>query len=593
MSYLVLARAWRPQTFEEVVGQKHVTQTLTNAIAQGRVAHAYLFSGPRGVGKTSLARILAKALNCDDGPTERPCGVCAHCVEIREGTSIDVQEIDGASNRGIEEIRELRENARYLPSGSRYKIYIIDEVHMLTKEAFNALLKTLEEPPRHVLFVFATTEAHRVPPTILSRCQTFLFRRIPASDIEAHLRKIVDKEGIELEPAGLAVLARQADGSVRDSLSLLDQVISYGDRKVTAAMVRNVLGLVDRSFVLALLEDLVRKRIADVLNTLEEVYVAGYDLKQFYHHLLLETRNLLLRKTGAKFADVLEGEDEVIAQRVLDRVSAVWLQAAQHQLLTMDAELRFASFPRLVLEMGLMRLAHLGDFYGLEALSPVATEQDTGSDSQVFEEPKKAEDVSDSAIGESPAIYRTEAETEVTESTEVIESNEVTGDVTGDEQVGTDLEAYSSAPSEASRPAESGVKTASDAFDQGRFMDSLALQKPTLGVILKRATLFRDGNGVLVIQLPSTSNFNTSLVRDSRDELSRVASEVQGTTMNVRIEETELPSEARPATQERLDEGLGQMQKKALAHPMIKEIKAVFKGEMVEFIPPSPLKNKE
>ncbi|MBI4773054.1 MAG: DNA polymerase III subunit gamma/tau [Deltaproteobacteria bacterium] len=585
MSYLVLARAWRPQTFEDVVGQKHVTQTLKNAIAQRRVAHAYLFSGPRGVGKTSLARILAKALNCEEGPTDRPCGVCTHCVEIRDGTSIDVQEIDGASNRGIEEIRELRENARYLPSGSRYKIYIIDEVHMLTKEAFNSLLKTLEEPPRHVLFMFATTEAHRVPPTILSRCQTFLFRRIPASDIEDHLRKIVDKEGIEMEPGGLAVLARQADGSVRDSLSLLDQVISYGDRKVTAAMVRNVLGLVDRSFVLALLENLVRKRIADVLNTLEEVYAAGYDLKQFYYLLVLEARNLLLRKTGARFSDVLEGEDEVILQRVLDRVSAAWLQAAQHQLLSMDAELRFASFPRLVLEMGLLRLAHLGEFYGLETLPPVASEKDTGPDSQVFECSKKTGRDSDSAVRESPAIFGTGAESGAGE--------DGTNDVSEDEQAGQEPEEHSIELCATSGPEETGIKSISGSFDQGCFIDSLALQKPALGVILKHAHVFRDGNGVLVIQLPSTSSFNASMVRDSRDELSRVASEVAGTTMNVRIEETGPSREARPVTQERLDEGLGQMQKKALAHPMIKEIKAVFKGEMVEFIPPAPLKNKE
>jgi len=585
MSYLVLARAWRPQTFEEVVGQKHVTQTLKNAIAQSRVAHAYLFSGPRGVGKTSLARILAKALNCNEGPTDRPCGVCTHCVEIREGTSIDVQEIDGASNRGIEEIRELRENVRYLPSGSRYKVYIIDEVHMLTKEAFNALLKTLEEPPRHVLFMFATTEAHRVPPTILSRCQTFLFRRIPASDIEEHLRKIVDKEGIEMEPGGLAVLARQADGSVRDSLSLLDQVISYGDRKVTAAMVRNVLGLVDRSFVLALLENLVGKRIADVLNTLEEVYVAGYDLKQFYHFLVLETRNLLLKKTGAKSPDVLEGEDEVIAQRVLDRVSAAWLQAAQHQLLSMDAELRFASFPRLVLEMGLLRLAHLGDFYGLETLPPVASEEDISPDSRVFECSKQSEYDSDSAVRESSVPFRTEAEIE----TEEDESNEFGMD----EHAESDLEAYSMGLCETTGPAETDMKAASDSFDQGRFMDSLTLQKPALGVILKQARVFHDGNGALVIQLPSNSNFNASLVRDSRDELSRVASELAGMTVNVRIEETGPAREARPVAQERLDEGLGQMQKKALEHPMIKEIKSIFNGEMVEFIPPAPLKNKE
>src|SRR5512137_1945428 len=227
MSYLVIARKYRPQTFEEVVGQGHVTRTLKNAIMQGRIAHAYLFSGPRGVGKTTVARLLAKALNCEKGPTPDPCNACPMCRGIIDGSVTDVYEIDGASNTGVDDIRELRENVRYLPSSGRYNIYIIDEVHMLSINAFNALLKILEEPPAHVIFIFATTEHHKIPVTILSRTQRFDFRRIGAEKIEKRILEISNKERVAVEPEAVAVIAREAGGSMRDAQSLLDQVIGY------------------------------------------------------------------------------------------------------------------------------------------------------------------------------------------------------------------------------------------------------------------------------------------------------------------------------------------------------------------------------
>src|SRR5512136_1075662 len=248
-SYLVLARKWRPQLFEEVVGQRHITQTLQNAISQKRVAHAFLFTGARGVGKTSSARILAKALNCEKGPGTNPCNQCATCQEVTHGTSMDVIEIDGASNRGIDEIRELKENVRYTPAKSRYKIYIIDEVHMLTTEAFNALLKTLEEPPPHVIFVFATTEPHKIPLTILSRCQRYDFKRIPLASILEQLRTIATQEGMEISDQSLHLIAREAEGSMRDAQSLLDQVLSYAGQKVSDKEVIEVLGVIDRKIL--------------------------------------------------------------------------------------------------------------------------------------------------------------------------------------------------------------------------------------------------------------------------------------------------------------------------------------------------------
>ena len=253
MSYLVLARKWRPTHFDEVVGQGHVTQTHKNAIELDRVAHALLFTGSRGIGKTSCARILAKSLNCKEGPTVSPCGVCPSCQQIIAGTSVDVFEIDGASNNSVEQIREIRESVKFMPTHGRRKIYIIDEVHMLSTSAFNALLKTLEEPPDHVLFIFATTEPHKIPDTIISRCQRYDFKRIPERIIVDALMDIAKKESLEIEEEALFHVAREAQGGMRDSLSLLDQVIAFCGLEVTEAAVRDVLGIADRRLLWHLL----------------------------------------------------------------------------------------------------------------------------------------------------------------------------------------------------------------------------------------------------------------------------------------------------------------------------------------------------
>ncbi len=294
--YMAIARKWRPQTFDEVVGQEHITRTLTNAIKSRRIHHAFLFIGSRGIGKTTTARILAKALNCTsaDGPTVNPCNKCDNCLSISAGNNIDVIEIDGASNNGVEDVRNIRDNIRMVPTSGRYKIYMIDELHQLSLAAFNALLKTLEEPPPHAIFILATTEAHKIPATIISRCQRYDFRRVVVSDIVALLKKIIAKEKIKATEDALYAIARVAEGGVRDAQSVLDELISYCDDEITFKDVFEVLGLVDWQYFHALCDAMLAGDVARQLEIIEEVIAAGKDLSQFVEDILRYYRNLLV-----------------------------------------------------------------------------------------------------------------------------------------------------------------------------------------------------------------------------------------------------------------------------------------------------------
>jgi DNA polymerase-3 subunit gamma/tau len=361
LEYQVLARKFRPQTFEEVAGQAHVVKTLQNAIGQGRVAHAFLFSGPRGVGKTSIARILAKALNCEKGPTPTPCNQCSNCVEITNNSSLDVREIDGASNRGIDEIRELRENVKFAPASSRYKIYIIDEVHMLTDPAFNALLKTLEEPPSHVIFIFATTESHKIPATILSRCQCYDFRRISLKEITANLGLVASREGIKVSPTALSWIAEAGDGSMRDAQSIFDQVISYAGLDIKDDDVEESLGLSDRKYLFGLSEAVLRQDAGTCLNILEEAYLTGLDMKHFYQMLLKHFRNLLLVKIaadGSSSFDIAAEQIEKLKNQVKD-ISRETLQRYLEILIAEEGNFRRSQEPRMKLETIIVKMAYL------------------------------------------------------------------------------------------------------------------------------------------------------------------------------------------------------------------------------------------
>ena len=326
MSYEVFARKYRPQTFDDLVGQAHVSRTLKNAVEQNRLAHAYLFVGPRGVGKTSTARILAKALNClnSDNPTTKPCNKCSNCLEISAGNNMDVLEIDGASNNKVDEVRVLTENVRYAPANSRFKIYIIDEVHMLTPGAFNALLKTLEEPPPHVKFIFATTEPQKVLPTILSRCQRFDLHRIPANLIADHLQFISKKEKITLEPAAAHAIARGAEGGLRDAESMLDQLVAFCGNKIAEADVLNVFGFTSQQTVASLTEKILRGATADAVQLLHEQSESGKDMMKLMSDLISYLRDLLIFKVKP---DALTEDVDPDEQKAL---------AAQSQLIETD-----------------------------------------------------------------------------------------------------------------------------------------------------------------------------------------------------------------------------------------------------------------
>ena len=358
-SYQVLARKWRPQKFSDVFGQEHVIKTLTNAVAQGRVAHAYLFCGPRGVGKTTAARLLAKALNCEKGPTAEPCGICAACKEIALGSSVDVPEIDGASNNGVDDVRAIRENARYVPARDRFKIYIIDEVHMLSQAAFNALLKTLEEPPPHVKFIFATTELHKVPETIVSRCQVHTFRRIPLAQVVAQLKLVSGAEGFPRDDAALALIARQAEGGMRDALSLLDQVVSACGEKPTPEEVAEALGAVDRSQVLALAGALIARDAARTVDILGEQYERGTDPRRLCEALCQTLRDLLVIKLSGKPPKDLPDHEQRLAGELAKAAEAPQLTRLFELAHEMLGDMGRAFDPRLSLEIALLKGIYL------------------------------------------------------------------------------------------------------------------------------------------------------------------------------------------------------------------------------------------
>lgn len=575
MSYLVLARKWRPQTFEEVIGQRPITQALQNAIAQQRVAHAYLFAGPRGVGKTSVARILAKALNCQEGPTPHPCDHCPFCQEIRAGIAVDVVEIDGASNRGIDEIRELRENVRYLPAKNKFKVYIIDEVHMLTEPAFNALLKTLEEPPPHVIFIFATTEAHKIPLTILSRCQRYNFKRIPLALTVEQLKKIAAEEGMEISDRSLHLLAREAGGSLRDGQSLLDQVLSFSGKKATEEEVTEALGLIDRGVLHGVMRALAEGDKIRLLQAVGEIHTFGYDLKEFCGELARMARDLLVLKVFPQdsversgLIDLPRDEIQELSSQG-EKFSLEEIHSLFRSLLAAHDDIARSAFPRLVLEMTLTRMARRKPIFSVEeALERLRSlEERLSSGLAIPLQPR------------TPIPSASKPAESVNSPSPVAEKEEPgRSKIKGNEDAGV--------PPAAEKSAEIPEGPAPEIHPQWKaFVQFAKRKKPPLASLLEQGYPLSLNEELLEIGYPQKSFFLERMQEmDNRSFLSDLCLEFFQRKMTVRVagmKTAPLPadgSEGNPGGKNSKKD----QQEEALNHPLVKEAINIFGGRVME-----------
>ena len=529
MSYQVLSRKWRPQVFEELTGQSHVVQTLQNALKRGRVAHAYMLTGPRGVGKTTTARILAKTLNCTHSDGINPCNDCSTCREITQGNNLDVLEIDGASNRGIDEIRELREAVKYPPTSGEYRIYIIDEVHMLTLPAFNALLKTLEEPPSHIIFILATTDPQKVPQTILSRTQRFDFRRIPTTEIAALLARILDDEKIAYDKGALTIMARKADGSIRDGLSLLDQIIAYHSDKIDEASVIAVLGLVEDTFYTQLLDSVSRHDHKQVLAKVEAIFNGGYEIKevcqgfnQFLRDgiLTLETGDPSLTSRGA-LVDIPEG---LVTGDLVNLLNIG---------LATEAQLRYAQQPRLLMEHQLLKMAELDRVVSIqEVLQGLATAvgntPPSGSGSEAARE----------LDSEGPPVAsRSERSPRMEVDQDTSSSSPMRRTFTRNKPVGQDK---GSLPEhrDPSTAGQTQQPIPSDAAEQlrqrwGDIISDVEKQSPGAAATLSGSEVAGLNGTNLTIHLPASQSIHLKFLMDKRDLVENVIQSLMGWKLRI------------------------------------------------------------
>jgi DNA polymerase-3 subunit gamma/tau len=514
--YVVLARKYRPQLFDDLVGQETITRTLKNAITLGRIPHALLFTGTRGVGKTTTARIFAKALNCEKGPTTTPCGVCSNCVEITQGTNVDVHEIDGASNTSVDDVRSLKENVQYAPSKSKFKIYIIDEVHMLSTSAFNALLKTLEEPPPGVYFVFATTESHKIPDTILSRCQRYDFRQITDEQVEKHLRSILAKENIQMSGTAMSLVARQGNGSLRDALSLLDQVISMAGEKITDDEVVASLGLTDRALIRQTLESFMEYDPNKALSVVSSVFEKGFDSKVYLAEIWEWIRNMIVYKHSPKKELVALSPDEIallegwipnIESEELER----WFDLIKSALMSMGR----VEFPRYVIEVTYLKITRKSKQVMIQGLL----------------------DRLDKMEGKTGGAFETQAVAPKTFSSQASPFQKPVADPVPTEAV-----------------EQAAQTTGSENW--AKLLDELKKIKPVAASLLTKTTTSIWKDGVITLSFEGSFNAERASEKDFQDFVLDLANRLSGKTNRIKIDQGSslIPSmeAAQPVTKERV-----------------------------------------
>jgi DNA polymerase-3 subunit gamma/tau len=549
MSYLVLARKYRPQTFEQVVKQDHVTRTLTNAISADRVVHAILFSGPRGTGKTTVARILAKAMNCKEGPVRIPCNECRSCREITIGSAVDVFEIDGASNNSVDQIRELRENVKYMPAHSLYKIYIIDEVHMLSIAAFNALLKTLEEPPPHVMFIFATTEPRKIPITILSRCQRHDFRRIDVESISKHLKEICAKEGVEIAVESLGLIAREAGGSMRDGLSLLDQVMSCTKGTITHEQMIDILGVIDREILFNLSKAILRADIPEVLDILDEIYSAGHDMKKLYADLIEHFRNLLVvkmvKKTD-KLVDIPSHEIDLMIDQV-KQVPATFLNQLFELLFREEISILNSTQPRLAIEMVFIKMFQIKPALPIDVL----IEKLDNLRKDIYEAKANSRDA------ENKPVFQDDGESSQTTSGEVAGTAE-------------SIEPFPAPPLDLYENIHSTWVKLLSIFSE---------KYPSLAANLKNSSIKSLDHKRLEIEV-NGNDFNINMVRrhKNRDIIKKVCSDFFGKDIKVIIAAKRIQKQDNQDKKSKAD----RLKQEALSHPLVTDALEIFNGTIVD-----------
>ena len=581
MDYQVSARKWRPQTFEEVVGQVHVARTLTNAIRQGRIAHAYLFSGMRGVGKTTMARILAKLLNCaaaSSGPTIAPCQSCPSCQAITAGQSPDVMEIDGASNRGIDEVRELRELVKYAPMAGKYRVYIIDEVHMLTKEAFNALLKTLEEPPAHVVFIFATTEDHKIPSTILSRCQHFHFKRITRQEIIAHLERIIREEGIRITGPGLGLIAKAADGSLRDALSFLDQVVAYSGKEVNDQDLQVILGAAGRELLLSMVKAILERRTPEALRWVKELGDHGLDYRQFTSELLEYLRHLVIARSSTAPEELIDLSPEEVSEiRRLSSLAGVEELQRLFGIFSLALEsFRGTVHPGFVLEMAVIRATKIEPLESFEKLLERLRllEQSLGEDG-----PKNPAVRTPAVASAEPKASASKIQIKPAAETEPMAAARPT------ESKPASVKAGEENPE---RPGGTGLPLEQWSRVVKRFLQ----EKPNLGSYLEKGVVQEwipgDAKDVLVIGYDEGAAFFAEYIQkeESRPLIAAALREVFQRLVELKVVRLERPAGEQQQVKLKKDQQEQQhrkrIQQETLAHPLVKEALNILGGEVID-----------